>query len=110
MTVSLTITNTGMSTGSDVIQIYVADKKGPRRRPLKELKGFQKVKDLQSSSSRDIGIILNKYAFSYWDDNCDIWVAAARDYDVIVARSSRARDVIATLKVTLAETLEWKGL
>lgn len=110
MTVSLTITNTGLSIGSDVIQIYVADRKGPLRRPLKELKGFQKVKDLQSSSSTDVGIILNKYAFSYWDDNSDIWVAAAGDYDVIVARSSRARDVIATLKVTLAETLKWKGL
>ncbi|MBE0696571.1 MAG: glycoside hydrolase family 3 C-terminal domain-containing protein, partial [Anaerolineaceae bacterium] len=43
LTVSASITNTGMVFGEEVVQLYIADLVASRVRPVRELKGFQKI-------------------------------------------------------------------
>ena len=43
LTVSVKVTNTGQSTGEEVVQLYIQDLVGSVTRPVKELKGFQKI-------------------------------------------------------------------
>jgi beta-glucosidase len=109
-TVSLTVKNTGLVTGSDVVQVYITDKQSSLRRPLKELKGFEKVKDIAPGETKTVEIVLDKYAFSYWDDAFNAWVAEEGDFDIIVAKSSKVGDVLATQTVALGKTFKWTGL
>lgn len=50
---SVTLTNTGNRSGKEVIQLYIRDKVGTVTRPVKELKGFQKI-ELQSGETRTV--------------------------------------------------------
>jgi beta-glucosidase len=109
-TVSVTVKNTGDVTGSDVVQVYIADKASSLRRPLKELKGFHKLKNLAPGVSETVEMVLDKYAFSYWDDALHCWVAEAGEFVVIVAKSSKAEDVVAVETINLEKTFKWKGL
>lgn len=109
VTLSLTVNNTGNRPGSEVVQVYVHDPISKLRRPQKELKGFAKVV-LDPGASQDVSIVLDKYAFSYWDDKAGCWVLEAGDFELIVAKSSRAKDEVARLRVTLKNTHHWSGL
>lgn len=39
----ITVRNTGAVAGKEIVQLYVADVKSTVKRPLKELKGFEKI-------------------------------------------------------------------
>ena len=43
LTAAVTVTNTGTWPGSEVVQLYIRDVVGSSTRPVKELKGFQKI-------------------------------------------------------------------
>ena len=55
--VSVTLTNTGSRPGSEVVQLYLRDVAGSVTRPVKELKGFQKV-ELAAGQSREVTFTL----------------------------------------------------
>lgn len=50
---SVTLTNTGSVTGKEVVQLYIRDVVGSVTRPVKELKGFQKV-ELKAGESKTV--------------------------------------------------------
>ena len=52
LTVSATVTNTGTYEGQEVVQLYVRDMVGSVTRPVKELKGFEKIKLKPGESKR----------------------------------------------------------
>jgi len=64
-TVEFTVTNTGTRSGSDVAQVYVSDLESSVQRPLRELKGFEKV-HLAPGACRTIRIELDARAFAFW--------------------------------------------
>lgn len=51
--ITITLTNAGLREGTEVVQLYVRDVAGSVTRPVRELKGFQRV-DLKAGESRDI--------------------------------------------------------
>ena len=65
VTVSVTITNTGTRAGAEVAQLYVRDLVGSVTRPVKELKGFQKVM-LQPGESKTITFTLTENDLSFY--------------------------------------------
>ena len=86
--VSFNVKNTGTREGADVAQVYVGSKKDSKvSRPVKELKGFEKV-FLKAGETKKVSVILDKRAFSYFDVNSKNWRAEAGDYDILVGRSS----------------------
>jgi beta-glucosidase len=53
LTASVTVTNTGASEGKEVVQLYIRDLVGSITRPVKELKGFQKI-GLKAGESKTV--------------------------------------------------------
>jgi beta-glucosidase len=87
VTVTLTVTNTGQRPGSDVVQVYVADRTGVVLRPRRELAGFAKI-HLEPGGSVDVTIDVPARAFSFWDSDAASWRVPAGPFDVEIARSS----------------------
>jgi beta-glucosidase len=66
--VSVTVRNTGAVAGDEVVQLYVRDVASSITRPVKELKGFQRV-SLQPGASTTVEFKLGKPAFAYWNED-----------------------------------------
>jgi len=58
LTASVTVTNTGAAKGIEVVQLYVRDRVGSLTRPVRELKGFQRV-ELAPGESRQVSFTLH---------------------------------------------------
>ncbi|MFN0036177.1 MAG: beta-glucosidase BglX [Saprospiraceae bacterium] len=63
--VSVTVTNTGSVAGEETVQCYIRDLAADIARPVKELKGFEKVK-LAAGESRALTFRLSEKDLSYW--------------------------------------------
>ena len=63
LTVSVDVTNTGSRAGKEVVQLYVSDRTGSVRRPLKELKGYEKV-SLEPGETKTVTMTLDKRSFA----------------------------------------------
>jgi beta-glucosidase len=100
--VTVTVTNTGMVAGKHVVQVYVSTTAGPVRRPLRELRAFDKIA-LQPGQTRRVELLLDRRAFAYWDIEQAGWVVAAGEYAVQVCAD--ASTVVAEQTVTLAGDL-----
>lgn len=108
VTVSFTLENTGDKAGAEVGQIYVQQIDPSISRPLKELKGFQKV-FLQPGEAKQVEAQMErKYACSFWDEERDMWILEKGDYKVLVGSSSQAGFVEGQFSV--GETGWWSGL
>lgn len=68
-TVSVTVTNTGKVMGEEVVQCYIRDLSADIARPLKELKGFEKIR-LAPGASKVVTFNLTKEDLAYW--NADV--------------------------------------
>jgi beta-glucosidase len=86
--VSFRVTNTGKRDGAEIAQLYVAPPVHPTVvRPLKELKGFQKI-DLQPGKSKKVTIILDGRSLAYYNVNAGRWDVAPGAYRILVGSSS----------------------
>lgn len=81
--VNVKIKNTGEYSGSEVVQVYVNDKESSFDRPLKELKGFEKV-SISPGETKRVVIELNERSFSYWDIKSHDWKIEAGDFLIMV--------------------------
>ena len=64
--VSVTVTNTGDVAGEEVVQLYIRDMSADISRPVKELKGFQKIR-LEKGQSKIVSFRLSEKDLSYWN-------------------------------------------
>jgi beta-glucosidase len=65
LTVTCRVTNTGPKAGDEVVQLYIRDLVGSVTRPVKELKGFQKIV-LKPGESKDVSFTLSKNDLSFY--------------------------------------------
>ncbi len=72
------VTNTGMSSGAEVVQLYVLPYTQGVHRPVKELKGFQKV-FLQPGESATVEFVLDDRSFAVWQEG---WKIPAGSYEI----------------------------
>ena len=84
---TVSVTNTGKRAGAEVVQLYIADLKSSLPRPMKELKGFQKV-FLQPGETQDVTITINKDALSFYDEATSAWKAEAGDFEALIGTAS----------------------
>lgn len=96
--VKVTIENTGDYEGKEVVQLYVRDLESSVDRPLKELKGFQKV-SLEKGQKKTITFELTDEAFAFWDDASKAWKAEPGQFEILVGSSST--DIRLTTKLTI---------
>jgi beta-glucosidase len=81
------VTNTGQVAGKEVVQLYISDLEASLPRPVKELKGFQKV-TLQPGEERVVSFPLVPRDLSFYDPNRKSWVAESGEFEVLVGTSS----------------------
>ena len=95
-TVSVTVKNTGSRAGTETIQLYIRDMISSVTRPVKELKGFQKV-SLKPGESKTVTLDITPDSLSFYDINMN-YVVEPGDFEIMVGNSSRDEDL---QKVTL---------
>ena len=87
LTVKVTVKNVGSREGQEVVQMYISDKKSSLPRPVKELKGFRKIK-LAPGESKEVVFTIDKEALSFFDDAQHAWVAEPGKFEAIIAASA----------------------
>lgn len=98
LTATVTVKNTGDRAGKAVIQLYVGDKESSVFRPVRELKGFEKI-SLQPGEAKDVSFTLDKRAFAYWNTELHDWTVEPGDFTIEIGRSSR--DIALDASVTV---------
>ena len=84
---TVSVTNTGKRAGAEVVQLYISDLKSSLPRPVKELKGFQKV-FLEPGETKDVTITINQDALSFYDEATSSWKAEAGDFEALIGTAS----------------------
>ncbi|MBR6101531.1 MAG: glycoside hydrolase family 3 C-terminal domain-containing protein [Ruminococcus sp.] len=88
LSVEVTITNTGKCEGKEAVQLYVSDRESSVIRPVKELKGFEKV-FLKPGESKKVVFRLDSRAFAYYEPAIEDWYVEYGAYDILIGASSR---------------------
>ncbi|KIA92941.1 beta-D-glucoside glucohydrolase [Pedobacter kyungheensis] len=97
ITASVTLTNTGKYDGQEVVQLYIRDLVGSITRPVKELKGFQKV-GLKAGESKNITFTLTENDLKFYNSDLK-FVAEPGDFKVFIGTNSRdVKEASFTLK------------
>jgi beta-glucosidase len=84
--VSAKVKNSGNLHGDHVLQLYIRDRVASRTRPVRELKGFQRV-SLTPGAEREVRFELKRENLMFVGDN-DYWIAEPGMFDVWLANSS----------------------
>jgi beta-glucosidase len=85
------IKNTGKRAGSEVVQLYIRDLVSSVTRPVKELKGFQKV-FLRPGESKSVSIEITPESLAFYDINMK-YVVEPGEFEIMVGNSSRDSDL-----------------
>ncbi|MBA2942544.1 beta-glucosidase BglX [Paenibacillus sp. CGMCC 1.16610] len=97
--VTVKVENTGEVAGEEVVQLYVRDLAGEVVRPLKELKGFRKIK-LQPGEAQEVAFILTEEQLRYHHSDLS-YTSDAGEFAVFVGPNSR--DVLQALSFRLTK-------
>lgn len=103
LTVSVDVENTGALPGKEVVQLYVGDRESTVFRPVRELKGFEKV-SLAPGEIKTVTFTLDKRAFAYWNTGLHDWHVETGAFIIEIGRSSR--DIALSCAVTVQSTVK----
>ena len=96
--ISVDVTNSGSVAGDAVAQVYIHQRSGSASRPVRELKGFQRVA-LQSGESKTLKFPLGREELQFWSPRAKTWTVEPAEFDVWVGEDSTAA-LHASLTVT----------
>ncbi len=88
----LQITNTGERDGDEVVQLYVSFPESLVTRPIKQLRGFQRV-HLKAGETKEVTIPVNVDDLKYWDMESDQWTLEKGKVLLRAGNSSRTEDL-----------------
>ena len=97
--VTAEVTNTGKREGAEVVQMYMRDIVSSVTRPVKELKGFQKV-SLRPGETKTVAFEITRDSLAFYDVNLK-FVVEPGEFLIMVGSSSRDEDLT---KITLTVT------
>ena len=87
--VTVDVTNTGARSGDAVVQLYIHQRAGSASRPVRQLKGFERV-SLDPRSKRTVHFVLSKAELEFWSPAKKAWVVEPERFDVWVGGDSTA--------------------
>jgi beta-glucosidase len=85
------VINTGRRRGAEVVQLYIRDCVSSVTRPVKELKGFQKIA-LQPGETQTVALEITPESLAFYDVNMKFTVEPG-EFEIIVGNSSRDEDL-----------------
>ena len=98
VTVSCTVENTGDREGKEVVQLYAHMRKSGVRRPVRELKGFEKV-TLRPGESKQVRFTIDMRTFAYYEPRIHDWFLENGEGVIEIGASSRDIRLIGTIAV-----------
>ncbi|NLA86504.1 MAG: glycosyl hydrolase [Clostridiales bacterium] len=104
LVVSMDVTNTGSVFGKETVQLYVADQESTVTRPVKELRGFDKI-SLSPGETKTVVFRLNKRAFAYYSTEIADWYVESGAFDIIIAKSAAEPVLTKTVHVESTASL-----
>ena len=99
VTVSVDIKNTGSRAGDEVVQMYVKHLDSAVERPLKQLRGFERI-HLQPNETRTVRLPLKGSDLTYWDTGTQSFVVEPGNVSIMVGASSADVRLEKTIAVT----------
>ena len=87
ITFTVTVKNTGDREGQEVVQLYISDKKSSLPRPVKELKGFERIY-LQPGQTRTVTFKIAPEMLKFYDYDLQ-YVIEPGDFQVMIGSNSR---------------------
>lgn len=87
ITASITVTNSGSLEGKEVVQLYIRDMVGSITRPVKELKGFQKI-SLKPGESKQVSFRIDEEMLKFYNSDLK-FVAEPGDFKLFIGTNSR---------------------
>lgn len=87
ITVTIPIKNTGARDGAEVVQLYISDLESSLPRPIKELKGFNKVQ-LKAGEEKTVTFTVLPEDLKFFDDKKHEWIAEPGKFEILIGSSS----------------------
>jgi beta-glucosidase len=103
LTVTVRVKNTGNRAGKEIVQLYVSDVESSVLRPVKELKGFEKV-DIGPGEEKTVTFKLGKRAFAYYNTELKDWHVESGDFEILIGKSSA--DIVLRKTVYVKSTVK----
>ncbi len=88
--VSLSVTNSGKLDGEDVVQLYIHDKVATVARPMKELKGFEKI-NLKAGASKEVSFTLSEKELGFYNPQGK-FIIEKGEFDVMVGQHANDKE------------------
>jgi beta-glucosidase len=85
------VTNTGTREGSEVVQMYIRDLVSSATRPVKELKGFKRVR-LQPGETKTVALEITPESLAFYDIHMKYGVEPG-EFEIMIGNSSRDCDL-----------------
>lgn len=98
LTASITVTNTGNYDADEIVQLYIRDIVGSITRPVKELKGFQRI-HLKKGESKKVSFKITPELLKFYDYDLN-YVCEPGDFNVMIGSNSQD---VSVLKFTVTE-------
>jgi beta-glucosidase len=89
VTVSADVTNTGPVEGDEVAQLYIHQQAGSDSRPIRELKGFERI-TLKPGETKTVTFTLSPDELGHWSANAGKWLQDTEAFDIWVGADSLA--------------------
>lgn len=90
LTASVVVKNTGNYTGKEVVQLYLQDKKASVARPVRQLKGFEKIQ-LKPGEEKTVTFSITEDMLRFYDINMD-FVSEIGDFAVYIGNDSQTQN------------------
>ena len=98
VTVTVEVTNSGKMDGEEIVQLYIRDKVSSATRPVKELKGYQRVA-LKAGETKTVSFTIDAESLAFYDINMAYCVEPG-EFIIMTGSSSNDKDLkLTTLKV-----------
>jgi beta-glucosidase len=87
--VTVDVSNTGLVMGDEVVQLYIHQKAGSDSRPMRELKGFERL-TLKPGETKSVSFKLGPAELGHWSTSNGKWVQDAEAFDIWAGADSTA--------------------
>lgn len=88
VTASVTVTNVGKRTGSEVVQLYIGDRVAKGVRPYKELRGFERI-TLAPGESHEVQFVLDADRMGYYEPTHLQWTLEPGEMEIMLGPNAR---------------------
>ncbi len=94
----VSVQNSGSRAGKEVVQLYIRALSSQFARPIKELKGFDKV-ELEAGETKDVHLQLDTHDFSVYDSERQSWYLEGGEFEILIGSASDQSQLRAHIRV-----------